>query len=78
MPSLNSVVLNPDVVQAIQEAKHDGALKSRFLVDAIPTSGREYDRDEINADDENEDNAVTNQYDVATPLPDLFSDEKTR
>ena len=68
----------PDVVQAIQEAKHDGALKSRFLVDAIPTSGREYDRDEINTEDEEAEDVVTNQYDVATPLPDLFSDEKTR
>ena len=30
----------PDVVQALQQAKTDGALVSRFEVDALPESGR--------------------------------------
>ncbi len=35
----------PDVVQALQQAKADGALPSRFEVDALPQPGRRYDRD---------------------------------
>ena len=34
----------PDVVQALQEAKADGALTGRFEVDALPKAGRAYDR----------------------------------
>ena len=34
----------PDVVQALQQAKADGALESRFEVDALPQAGRSYDR----------------------------------
>ena len=36
----------PDVVQMLQQAKNAGALPdSRFRVDALPETGREYDRD---------------------------------
>jgi hypothetical protein len=34
----------PDVVQALQEAKAAGALSSRFEVEAVPESGRTYER----------------------------------
>ncbi|HEY2883091.1 MAG TPA: hypothetical protein VGJ15_11670, partial [Pirellulales bacterium] len=34
----------PDAVQALQEAEMQGALASRFEVDAIPERGRSYDR----------------------------------
>lgn len=34
----------PDVVQALQQARTGGSLASRFEVDAIPESGRVYDR----------------------------------
>lgn len=70
----------PDVVQALQQAKRDGALESRLEVDAIPESGRVYDRD---SDNSNSPDSVPAQggsktdpegsYRVATPLPDLFS-----
>ncbi len=68
----------PDVVQALQQAKRDGALLSRLEVDALPASGRVYDRgsalepeadEAAPADDEGE----SDGYRVATPLPDLFS-----
>ena len=39
----------PDVVQALQQAKADGALVSRFEVDALPQPGRQYDRDAADA-----------------------------
>ena len=67
----------PDVVQALQQAKVDGSITSRFEVDALPQSGRRFDRlahpsshqrdDEI-AQTGHEDTAL----EVATPLPDLF------
>jgi hypothetical protein len=34
----------PDVVQALEQARTGGALKSRFEVDALPQGGRAYDR----------------------------------
>lgn len=74
----------PDVVQALQQAKHDGALQASLRIDALPESGREYDRgDEDAADDDAEDAAPVNledagatPYKVHTPLPDLFSRKK--
>jgi flagellar basal body P-ring protein FlgI len=71
----------PDVVQALQQAKHDGALKSRFLVDALPQPGRRYDRDAARASaDEELDAPSTDQQDtpldVSTPLPDLFTQKR--
>jgi len=71
----------PDVVQALQQAKHDGALKSRFLVDALPESGRRYDREgALEWADEGLDAPSTDQQDspldVSTPLPDLFTQKR--
>lgn len=43
----------PDVVQALTQAKTQGALPSRFEVDALPEAGRAYDRN--TADEEEED-----------------------
>jgi flagellar basal body P-ring protein FlgI len=71
----------PDVVQALQQAKHDGALKSRFLVDALPQPGRRYDREAARESaDEELDAPSTDQQDsplnVSTPLPDLFTQKR--
>jgi flagellar basal body P-ring protein FlgI len=67
----------PDVVQALQQAKIDGALPSRFEVDALPQPGRHYDRMAENAppDEANSDivpASAEKTLEVATPLPDLF------
>lgn len=59
----------PDVVQALRQAKRDGALTSRFRVDALPEPGRElHPGDEELPPDE----AGAAPYKVATPMPDLF------
>jgi flagellar basal body P-ring protein FlgI len=68
----------PDVVQALQQAKADGALANRFEVDALPQSGRAYDRVAASAEKEGEASESTSEVqpaslEVATPLPDLFS-----
>ncbi|MEN0111148.1 MAG: flagellar basal body P-ring protein FlgI, partial [Planctomycetota bacterium] len=77
----------PDVVQALQQAKRDSALVSRFRVNAIPRAGRTYERDANDpfndasagddgslADGEDDDGrAMDSPYRVATPLPDLFA-----
>ena len=68
----------PDVVQALQQAKTDGALAGRFEVDALPQPGRRYDRDGRQATAEGDgcdrigadSNAAP--FEIATPLPDLF------
>ncbi|MEX2316862.1 MAG: flagellar basal body P-ring protein FlgI [Pirellulales bacterium] len=59
----------PDVVQVLQQAKADGALTSRFEVDALPEAGRPYDRGlaRVSTDD-----APTASPEIASPLPDLF------
>jgi hypothetical protein len=57
----------PDVVQALQEAKDHGALSSRLKVDALPETGRSYQRDPADSD---QDEAVN---EVSGPLPDLFA-----
>ncbi|MEO7404939.1 MAG: HEAT repeat domain-containing protein, partial [Burkholderiales bacterium] len=68
----------PDVVQALQQAKTDGALVSRFEIDALPESGRSYDRFAANAKAAGEKEPVTGSepsaglLEVGTPLPDLF------
>jgi hypothetical protein len=69
----------PDVVQSLQQAKVDGALPSRFEVDALPESGRAYDRVAANAkaggdtSPSNGDDSGESMLEVGTPLPDLFS-----
>jgi flagellar basal body P-ring protein FlgI len=66
----------PDIVQALQQAKADGALASRFEVDALPQPGRQFDRIPGRATPENEDSISPDndgsQLEVATPLPDLY------
>ena len=44
----------PDVVQALQEAKTQGSLVSRFEVDALPEAGLTYERVAVNADRPND------------------------
>jgi flagellar basal body P-ring protein FlgI len=66
----------PDLVQALQQAKTDGALASRFEVDALPQPGRRYDRSvkQVSADGEST-TPLTEpdaEFEIATPLPDLF------
>jgi flagellar basal body P-ring protein FlgI len=66
----------PDVVQALQQAKAEGALASRFEVDALPEPGRRYDRDvkQASAEDDGSSKPEADEakYEIATPLPDLF------
>jgi hypothetical protein len=70
----------PDVVQALQQAAADGALpESRFRVDALPQSGREFDRslsrpspDDPGATPSSEENEDM-PLDVSTPEPNLFT-----
>jgi flagellar basal body P-ring protein FlgI len=71
----------PDVVQALQQAKTDGALASRFEVDALPEAGRPYDRAPSGKPVDEHDDAlpVGNEHsplEVATPLPDLFGRQR--
>jgi hypothetical protein len=60
----------PDVVQALQEAKAQGALPSRFEVDALPEAARTYDRVANDTDSSQPDQAISRP---ASPMPDLFS-----
>jgi DNA-directed RNA polymerase subunit F len=67
----------PDVVQALQQAKVDGALAGRFEVDALPQPGRRFDRTAARqSSGDNESEPATGEeetvLEVATPLPDLF------
>jgi flagellar basal body P-ring protein FlgI len=71
----------PDVVQALQQAKADGALTSRFEVDALPEAGRAYDRvaAQTKTDGEVVPASATETaapIEVGTPLPELFSRPK--
>jgi len=71
----------PDVVQALQQAKTDGALPSRFEVDCLPQPGRRYDRLAEAAHKDGNDSAVVpasaeKAIEVATPLPELFGRPK--
>jgi hypothetical protein len=69
----------PDVVQALQQAKKDGSLTSRFAVDALPQAGRQYEHD-VHEHVEGKVDASTAEpddlpIDVSTPLPNLFTQE---
>jgi flagellar basal body P-ring protein FlgI len=71
----------PDVVQALQQAKADGALQGRFEVDALPQAGRQYDHGEqsLNADagkPADAEGGSEKTIEVATPLPELFGRQK--
>jgi flagellar basal body P-ring protein FlgI len=74
----------PDVVQALQQAKNDGALVGRFEVDALPQSGRAYDRHATDFSTEEAESTEPGEpagseetpLEVATPLPDLFTQQR--
>ena len=71
----------PDVVQALEQAKHDGALTSRFAVDALPDIDRAYDRGmphDYGTDDADDgsDDAQDQPLEVSTPRPDLFTQHR--
>lgn len=59
----------PDVVQMLQQAKSRHNLESRFEVDALPASGRSYDRSPDDAEEESQER----QFTIANPLPGLFA-----
>lgn len=61
----------PDVVQVLQQAKSKNALPGRFKVDALPQSGRTYDRPSHEEDESGED--VDGGVVVNNPLPDLYA-----
>jgi hypothetical protein len=63
----------PDVVQALQQAKHDGAMASRFRVDALPETGRSFARRDKTDDEAPNDVKESAVPEVASPLPNLFS-----
>jgi hypothetical protein len=56
-------------VQAIEQARANGALKSRFEVDALPQGGRSYDRNRKVAKADSSDAPKSNRVDQ---LPTLF------
>ncbi len=63
----------PDVVQMLEQAKQNGALTSRFRVNALPEIGRErLKRDQESAGTEADENSSPH-YDIETPEPELFS-----
>lgn len=66
----------PDVVQALHQAKMDGALLSRLEIDALPEAGRPYDRAlaRTSAGDSTTPAASTSSLppEVVSPQPELF------
>ena len=62
----------PDVVEAIQQAKANGALASRFRIDALPEVGRHYQRSQA-SDGTSSPEEARDSFDIATPRPSLFS-----
>lgn len=71
----------PDVVQALQQSKADGALAGRFEVDALPQSGRPFDRDPATSDKPATDESTPldtsdTPLEVATPRPELFGQQR--
>lgn len=69
----------PDVVQLLQEAREGGALPSRLAINALPDTGRTYqrpDEDAAVATDE-EESAPEPSFRVASPLPGLFATPKS-
>ncbi|HEX7377593.1 MAG TPA: flagellar basal body P-ring protein FlgI [Pirellulales bacterium] len=59
----------PDVVQLLQKAKSRHHLESRFEIDALPASGRSYDR----SPEDDEEERQERQFTIANPLPGLFA-----
>ena len=63
----------PDVVQALEEAKANGAMISRFEVDALPSTGRSVDRIAEDGSPAKPDDAKSSTPDARSPVPGLFS-----
>ena len=63
----------PDVVQALQKAKAEGALASRFRIDALPEIGRRYERSLSDDSPSTQPSSGGDRLDLATPRPSLFS-----
>jgi flagellar basal body P-ring protein FlgI len=63
----------PDVVQALEEAKAGGAMPSRFEVDALPSTGRTFERvaSEASGTQTGADKAPKGE--ARSPVPGLFS-----
>jgi flagellar basal body P-ring protein FlgI len=71
----------PDVVQALEQAKHDGALAGRFAIDALPQIDRPYDRSAphdygSDAQEAAPDQEQDEPLEVSTPPPDLFTQQR--
>jgi flagellar basal body P-ring protein FlgI len=74
----------PDVVQALQQARKDGALLSRLEMDALPQPGRIYDPHAADFSTEDADTDVPHDsadsqdapLEVASPLPNLFTQQR--
>lgn len=66
----------PDVVQALQQAKTNGVLASRFEVDSLPDAGRKFERvaDENHQSEEVE--PTRTGWLTGNPLPSLFGKKK--
>jgi flagellar basal body P-ring protein FlgI len=63
----------PDVVQALEEAKTSGALASRFEVDALPSTGREFQRLADDATGAKSEDGKPAKSEARSPVPGLFS-----
>ncbi len=68
----------PDVVQLLQEAREGGALPSRLAINALPDTGRTYQRPDADAAvaTDEEESAPEPSFRVASPLPSLFAAPK--
>lgn len=63
----------PDVVQMLEQAKQNGALTSRFRVNALPEIGRERLKKDRESPGTEADENSSPHYDIETPEPELFS-----
>jgi len=63
----------PDVVQALEEAKSCGAMPSRFEVDALPSTGRSFERVASEATGGKTATDKASKDEARSPVPGLFS-----
>ena len=59
-----------DTIMALQEARRNGYLEAKLVVNALPRTGRKYHRDENDTETEKSESHIR----VASPVPELFSD----
>jgi len=62
----------PDVVQMLQQAKDTGALESRFLINALPESGREILNKNRESSTEDSDSESSRGFSLETPESEIF------